>query len=261
MSEIVAELKKIPPVTRFLVASSLGITIPAILQLVSPYKLLFVTPLIVKQWELWRLHTSFFLGSMRIEYIFELVMLYRNSNSLESQHYERRSSDYAWQLFLASIGIIAFNRPLGSYSHNRALLHTLTYVMCALSPPGAQTSVMGLLTIPIAYFPYALLGMDLLMGGIGVAAQGVSGMIVGHIWWWLVWGAGTGPGGVETGRFASWGRAPRWLRNWFGEREGANAGSSRGGYQAFAPRQRAEQTAGGRTTGYNWGGGQRLGSS
>lgn len=51
MAEIIAEVKKIPPVTRFLVLSSLGVTIPAIIGVVSAYKLVFVTYLVTKRWE------------------------------------------------------------------------------------------------------------------------------------------------------------------------------------------------------------------
>lgn len=51
MAEIIAEINKIPPVTRFLVLSSLGITVPAILSLVPVHKLLFITPLITQRWE------------------------------------------------------------------------------------------------------------------------------------------------------------------------------------------------------------------
>jgi Derlin-2/3 len=263
MAEILTEIRKIPPVTRFLVASSLGITVPAIMKLVSPWNLIFVSEAIVQKFQIWRLYTSFFLGSMNLNYIFELAMLYRNSNSLESTHYERRSSDYAWQLFLASLALVGVNRPIQSYSHTRALLHTLTYLMCSLSPPGALTSVMGLITIPIAYFPYALLGIDLLTGGTSAAAQGVSGMLIGHAWWWLVWGSGIGSGGVEQGMYAGWGRAPTWLKNWFGERdEYGRTGSRRGAVQAFAPRQRAEEAAAsGQVTGHSWGRGRRLGES
>ncbi|KAF9236054.1 Der1-like family-domain-containing protein [Melanogaster broomeanus] len=261
MADIVAEIKKIPPVTRFVVVSSLGVTLSAILGLVSPYNLVFISSDIIKRWQFWRAHTSMFLGgdelAMKLEYIFEVVMLYRNSNSLESVHYKRRSSDYAWQLFLACTGIIALNRPIGSFLHNRALMQTITYTMCALSPPGAQTSIMSLVTIPIKYFPYALLFMDLFSGR---AAESVSGMIVGHLWWWLVWGGGTGAGSVEQGRYARFARAPGWLRNWFGEHGGEERVTHRTAYQAFAPRQRAEETAGARTTGYSWGAGQRLGS-
>ena len=51
MAEIVAEIKKIPPVTRFLVLSSLGITVPAIIGFVPMHKLVFITPLVTKRLE------------------------------------------------------------------------------------------------------------------------------------------------------------------------------------------------------------------
>lgn len=51
MAEILTEIRKIPPVTRFLVASSLGITLPAILHLVSPWRLVFVSQAVIKDFE------------------------------------------------------------------------------------------------------------------------------------------------------------------------------------------------------------------
>jgi Derlin-2/3 len=140
--------------------------------------------------------------------------------------------------------------------HDHAFLNCLTYLMCALAPPGAQTSVMGLITIPVKYFPYALLAIDVFNDR---ASESLTGMIVGHLWWWLVWGAGTGAGGVEQGRFAGLALAPRWLKSLFGERDGERRATNRNGYQAQAPRQRAAQAAGARATGHSWGSGQRLG--
>jgi Derlin-2/3 len=62
MSDIWHEIDKIPPVTRSLVGSSLAVTLPTLLQVVSPYKLVFIRELVTKRWELWRLYTNFFLG-------------------------------------------------------------------------------------------------------------------------------------------------------------------------------------------------------
>lgn len=45
------EIRKIPPVTRFLCGSSLGITLPVILQVVAPYKFVFVRQLVTQKWE------------------------------------------------------------------------------------------------------------------------------------------------------------------------------------------------------------------
>jgi Derlin-2/3 len=41
------EIKKIPPVTRFLAGSTLAVSIPVMLSVVSPYKILFVKELVV----------------------------------------------------------------------------------------------------------------------------------------------------------------------------------------------------------------------
>ena len=50
-SEIKAELLKIPPVTRFLCASQLAVSLPVILQILSPYQLVFVWQLVTQRFE------------------------------------------------------------------------------------------------------------------------------------------------------------------------------------------------------------------
>lgn len=101
----------------------------------------------------------------------------RSSNSIELDHYERRSADYAWQLILAAGGILvriyvisysnsavtsnqALNLPLGSFVFTRALTMCLLYLSSALAPAGSQSSIMGLITIPVTYLPYAMIGAD-----------------------------------------------------------------------------------------------------
>ncbi|KAI3619508.1 endoplasmic reticulum protein [Moniliophthora roreri] len=84
MDSILAELRKIPPVTRFLAISLIGITGTSLLNLVSAYKLIYVQRFVFSKFEfdnelclifytlkLWRLYTSFFLGSGGISFIFE----------------------------------------------------------------------------------------------------------------------------------------------------------------------------------------------
>ena len=50
-SEIKAELLKIPPVTRFLCASQLVVSLPVMLQILSPYQVVFVWQLVIKRYE------------------------------------------------------------------------------------------------------------------------------------------------------------------------------------------------------------------
>ncbi|KAF8632163.1 hypothetical protein AX17_004904 [Amanita inopinata Kibby_2008] len=253
----VAEIKKIPPVTRFLCASSLGVTVPVLLQIVSPYKILFVRELVTQRFEIWRLCTSFFLGSGGINYIFEFVMLYRTANQLESGPYARKSADFAWQLLFVGASIIAACLPLRAYIFARPLLVALTYLSSVLAPPGTQTSLMGLLTLPVKYLPYIMIAMDLLMAGPAAAAQGIAGAVVGHFWWWSVWGTGA-PG--QRPLLESFGRAPGWLRSLIGgDGPAAAGGGPVGGVHVIPPRRPAAADSGS-TSGYNWGTGQRLGS-
>jgi hypothetical protein len=45
------EIRKIPPVTRFLCASSLAVSLPVMAKVVSPYKVIYVQQLVTKKWE------------------------------------------------------------------------------------------------------------------------------------------------------------------------------------------------------------------
>lgn len=50
-SEIKAELLKIPPVTRFLCASQLAVSLPVMLQILSPYQVVFVWQFVIQRFE------------------------------------------------------------------------------------------------------------------------------------------------------------------------------------------------------------------
>ena len=45
------EIRKIPPVTRFLCGSSLAVSIPVMLHLLNPYKVVFVPEAVIRQFE------------------------------------------------------------------------------------------------------------------------------------------------------------------------------------------------------------------
>lgn len=226
------------------------------------------------------------MGSRGISFLFEIIMILcvnshlhllsrskaqlfpfsRTGNELESGPYLHASSDLAWQLFIACGAIIVTSIPVGSFIFFHPLLLCLVYLSSQLAPPGAQTSLYGLITIPIKYFPYALLGMDLLNGGPKVAAQSLPGALIGHLWWWAIWSNDARIGG-QGGPLVEYGRAPAWVADWFGERRsgGTSApGAGRGansdsGVHVVPPRRRAEEGAP-ETHGHRWGGGQRLGN-
>jgi len=244
MSELLAEIRKIPPVTRFICGSTVAVTLPVMLKIISPYTMIFVKELVTKRREFWRIYTSFFIGESGINFIFDMAMQYRNTGALES-YYDGRSADLAWQLLFASASIIALNIPLGTFVHTRALMVAITYVSGQLSPPGTQTSLWGVVSFPVRYFAYALVAIDFVIGGKQAAMSALTGIIVGHLWWWGVW---------ESRALQEFGKAPGWMRSLIdtmpspGPASGAPGGSFSG-----------SRRSGGRTTGYNWGSGRRLG--
>jgi Derlin-2/3 len=148
----------------------------------------------------------------------------------------------------------ALNLPLRSYVHTRALLASLVMLSSRTAPPGAQTSLMGLVSIPFSYFPYVMVAMDFALGGTAAAAQAVTGLIVGHLWWWGVF---------ETQTLKELGKAPGWMSWFVGGPEGgssASGGVGGTGVHVIPPRQR-QQPATASSSGYSWGRGQRLGDS
>ncbi|KAF7975692.1 hypothetical protein HWV62_8807 [Athelia sp. TMB] len=198
--------------------------------------------------------------------IHELLPRSRSSNTLEETHYPRRSADYAWQLLGAASAILALSYPLKSVVNFRPLLIALTYVSSQLAPPGSTTSIMGMISIPVLYYPYAMVAMDLALAGTSTAAAGVVGLVTGHAWWWAVFG-----GELGRGPLAREARAPGWLKRLLGDgpeerpvvgrrREGEDEHAGPGpvdGVHIVRPAGRA--APGGSTTGYQWGAGHRLG--
>jgi Derlin-2/3 len=95
--------------------------------------------------------------------------------------------------------------------------------------------------------------MDLIMGGPGAAAVGVTGAVVGHLWWWIIYGEG----GRGLPSLRHLGSAPSWVRTLVSD--GVGPGAVGAGVHVVPSRQQRGASA--PTTGYNWGGaGNRLGS-
>ena len=60
--DILAEIKKIPPVTRFICGSSLAVTGATIASIVSPYSVIFAKELVFKKFEVLTLSSLGFEG-------------------------------------------------------------------------------------------------------------------------------------------------------------------------------------------------------
>jgi len=253
--DLISEIKKIPPLTRLLCLGTVGITGAAKLGMLDLYWIIFNKEFVLQKFQVWRIYSSFFVGKFNLSFFFEMVMLYRALNELESQSYERRSSDLAYQLMWVAPAILAATFFQTPFPH-KSLLISIIYLYSRLFPTG-MTSIMGLIQVPISYQPYIIIAFDLFAAGKGEAMLDVVGCVVGHVWWWTVWGGDSSGRGVLGTRA----RAPEWLRRWMGESGPRVVGAPRavgGGVYVSPPRNVAATRSVG---GHQWGGGRRLGES
>ncbi|KAF8703178.1 Derlin, partial [Rhizoctonia solani] len=271
MDDVRAELRKIPPVTRFMVLSSTAVSLPVMMHMLSGYKVVY---------------TAKILG---MEIMDLMVLRTRASKELEEVLFGGHSADYAWHLLVSGVAIMGLNVPLRTLIFFRPLLHLLVY-RAARSNPEAQVSLFGLVSVKNIYFPFVMLGMDLINGGPPALLQSLTGVIASHIWFMLfpdpselrsapATSSGVQSyGGSSTYTLSGGGRAtstaaarlsapgwrkyavaPGWVR-WLvgGIHEQGGTETRSWGTAVVPPRAGAEQ--GGKSTGHNWGSGQRLGS-
>ncbi|EST05749.1 Derlin [Kalmanozyma brasiliensis GHG001] len=206
------EIRKIPPVTRLMLAATGAITLPCILAITSPYRFALFWPLVTRKYEIHRIFTSFFYGGGGLKLLFDLFILYRNSNDLELNHFGRRTADYTWSLLVMGVIILATNYPLGSPIFFGPLLNALVYVW-ARANPSSIVSFFGMVNVPARWLPYVNIGLDLLQGGPGLAIQSGTGLLAGYVYWLLdqVLPARRGGGGRGGGRGGSYIPTPGFL--------------------------------------------------
>ncbi|KAI5451137.1 hypothetical protein NCC49_002013 [Naganishia albida] len=263
MADIQSLIREVPPVTRFMLISTALVTFPVLLQMVSPGQVYLSWPHMRYKYEIYRPWTAFFFGGSGFPLIYDFFLIYRNGSSLEKDTYFGRTAEYAWANIMIACFILILNIPFGFPFLFRSLLHAQNYLWCR-SNPTMKISLFGLLTVPVPYYPAALIVLDLVLGGPSKGIAGALGMLAGHIWWFLHNYLPSHPS-PSVRRQNPLG-TPRWFASLFPA--AAARYTVRGaGFTMSGPssgRSSAVNVGGGavreRSTGYNWGrGGQRLG--
>ncbi|KAG0144011.1 hypothetical protein CROQUDRAFT_65588 [Cronartium quercuum f. sp. fusiforme G11] len=269
MAEILTEIRKIPIVTRTLVGLALGVTGPVALGMLDPYYILWSSRHILKKLEVWRVITPFFFAGSGMQLLFDLFLLYRNSIALETQSFAGRSAEYAWIIICLMGAVVGTNYPLGSVIFWGPLMSGLGFLWSQINPE-AMVSLFGLPPFKAAYFPFAMLALDFVRGGMPLASQSLSGVLAGYAVHYLTYVYPPSNGGQRP-----WFMYPPafLVRLIDGPGQTTGSGQRLGAGTAFAPGSRAwggqapVQPAGGRptgptgssSTGHRWGSGNRLG--
>ncbi|GAA5942197.1 uncharacterized protein JCM15063_002040 [Sporobolomyces koalae] len=177
------QLQQVPPFTRTTLGLYGTVTISTLLQLVSPYSYAFIPHKVAKNWEVYRLVLPFFFGGSGIAVIFNAIMLYRSLKDLELSHFRGKLANMTWAFILMGAGIIGINTPLETPILFTPFLMAIVHLWGQTNPSG-RVSLYGLLQIPAPYFSLALLGMDLLNGGVGAMVVSLTGMASAQLYYY-----------------------------------------------------------------------------
>ncbi|PVG03249.1 hypothetical protein CPB86DRAFT_772148 [Serendipita vermifera] len=270
MADLLAEIRKIPPMTRLAMASAVVITVPSMMKLINPRAYYFDWPLITNKVQIYRLYTSLWIPwslDNPIKWLFDLVMLYRHLEPMEQKSYHKRLPDMVWQFFWCMGVIQALCYPLHFPLFWTPLLGFVVYLSSRLNPH-ETISFFGLFSMSIKYYPFVLVAFDMMMSPM-IGCGTIAGLIVGQALFMLEYDAPSESNGLTEPRLkqSSMLRAPGWLCRLLVEPEVQNrAGTIRSVYgQVVTPagrglndNGRGANTASG--SGYNWGKGQKLGT-
>ena len=100
---------EMPPVTRVYTSACVITTFAVQLEIVSPFQLYFNPLLIIRQWQLWRIVTTFlFFGTFGFNFLFNMIFTYRYCRMLEEGSFRGKSSDFVMMFIFGALAMISF---------------------------------------------------------------------------------------------------------------------------------------------------------
>jgi len=176
-----------PPISKVLMCTALGLSTATSFGLLSPYALLFSPNAIIKGFELWRMFTPcIFFGNFSFPFLIQMYLFVTTCLRYEQNPFDTgargTSSDMAWLVVLA---VAVLNAVMYTFHYKlvtSSLMFTLMYVWSRREPDAPVSLFMFKFTgiyLPWVYIVFDLLtGKDFVMPLIGIA--------VGHLYYFLV---------------------------------------------------------------------------
>lgn len=166
----------------------------------------FHPTLILKQFQIWRLATTFlFFGTIGFNFLFNMIFTFRYCRMLEEGSFRGRTADFVMMfIFCSSLMIVCcfffiifclidfyynffFSFQIFAFFVNllflgQAFTIMLVYVW-ARRTPFVRMNFFGLLNFRAPYLPWVLLGFSVILGN--AIWVDLMGMAVGHIYYFL----------------------------------------------------------------------------
>ncbi|CAG0879276.1 unnamed protein product [Cyprideis torosa] len=183
MQTFTQEYMQMPPVTRAYSTACVLTTLAVQLELVSPFQLYFHPTLIWRDFQYWRLFTTFlFFGTFGFNFFFNMIFTYRYCRMLEEGSFRGRTADFVTMFLFGGASMILLALVVNLLFLGQALTIMLVYVWSRRNP-FVRMNFFGLLNFHAPYLPWALLAFSLLLGNaIMVDALGIA---VGHVYYYL----------------------------------------------------------------------------
>jgi len=196
--------KALPPVTKAHVTICVLTTAAYMLQLVHPGTLA-MSWMYIKQLQLWRLFTNYFLlGKFGIFFVVQIMWILHYGKQLELSTYQHNTADY---IYMYLVGMMSMNvvSVLVPFFNLGFMSNSLVFMLCYVWSKNFATqpcSLYGLMTVQGFYLPFVFLAFSMMIGGNWVAD--IFGILGGHLYYFLkvVHPAAGGVSLLET---------PRWL--------------------------------------------------
>ncbi|BFZ04795.1 hypothetical protein BsWGS_07834 [Bradybaena similaris] len=177
------EYMQMPPITRAYTTACVLTTLAVQLDLISPFQIYFNPELIFRQYQLWRLVTSFlYFGPIGFNFLFNMIFAYRYCRMLEEGSFRGRTADFFFMFLFGGFFMIIMAFFVNLVFLGSAFTIMLVYVWSRRNPY-IRLNFFGLMNFQAPFLPWVLLGFSLLLGNSIIID--LMGIAIGHVYFFL----------------------------------------------------------------------------
>ncbi|CAO3607973.1 unnamed protein product [Cunninghamella blakesleeana] len=250
----------LPPVTKNLLSLTIVFTVLPACQLIQYSSLDLNWPFVTHKFQIWRLFTNFFTGSISIPFVFNLYFLYTYSHKLELEVYQGQTADYIYFILISCTGQLFLDR---FYRNLRILSGGLIpSIMYLWSKHYADQEVVFMFgfRFKAIFLPWVMVGYEYIASGGHVPFPTIYGIAASHLYYYFKYIRPSQGGGHYL-------NTPRFLTRLFPPTTGARRipgvgyAFGSGQRQMYQQQQQQPQSRTNIMGGHVWGRGNRLGGS
>ncbi|VDD89513.1 unnamed protein product [Enterobius vermicularis] len=183
MQALLQVYEEMPPITRAYTTACVLTTVTVQLDLVTPFHLYFNWHLILHEYQVWRLVTSFlFFGSFGFNFLFNMIFTYRYCMMLEEGSFHGRRADFAYLFLYGAAFMIICSTFVHMEFLGQAFTIMLVYIWSRRNPL-IRINFFGVLSFNAPYLPWVLLLFSLLLGNNAIID--FMGIACGHFYYFL----------------------------------------------------------------------------